>query len=109
MAKSIQIMNVYKNRWLGAYWQSKGLTVIPTVSWSLAQSFEFCFDGIEKGSIVAVSTVGCLKSRLNFLRGYNELLNRIEPEKVICYGKIFKEMDGNIISVPYNRNRKEVI
>lgn len=43
-----QLENVAKNRWVGAYWQSKGLTVIPTVSWGLAQSFDFCFDGIER-------------------------------------------------------------
>ena len=28
-----QLESVAKNRWVGAYWQSKGLTVIPTVSW----------------------------------------------------------------------------
>lgn len=27
-----QIESVAKNRWVGAFWQSKGLTVIPTVS-----------------------------------------------------------------------------
>lgn len=48
-----QLENVAKNRSVGAYWQSKGLTVIPTVSWGLAQSFDFCFDGIEKNTTVA--------------------------------------------------------
>ena len=31
-----------KNRWGGAYWQSSGLTVIPTISWGDERSFEFC-------------------------------------------------------------------
>lgn len=43
-----QINSVGKNRWVGAYWQSKGLIVIPTISWGLYPSYEFCFDGVEK-------------------------------------------------------------
>ena len=48
-----QLESVAKNRWVGAYWQSKGLTVIPTISWGLSQSFDFCFDDME-GNIVKV-------------------------------------------------------
>lgn len=56
MPKALQIESIFKNRWCGAYWQSKNLNVIPTVSWGDESTFDFCFDGIEKGSIVAVST-----------------------------------------------------
>ena len=56
MPLALQIASVFKNRWCGAYWQSKGLKVIPTVSWGDERSFGFCFDGIEQGSVVAVST-----------------------------------------------------
>ena len=88
----LQLSNVAKNRWVGAYWQSKGLNVIPTISWSTAQSFKFCFDGVENGSIVAISTVGCLKARLNFMRGYDRMLEKINPKAIICYGKTFSEL-----------------
>ena len=40
-----QIESVGKARWIGAMWQSEGMIVIPTVSWGLPRSFEFCFDG----------------------------------------------------------------
>lgn len=43
------------NRWCGVYWASKGIWVIPTVNWGDESTFDFCFDGIEKGSVVAVS------------------------------------------------------
>lgn len=33
--------------------------------------------------------------------GYNEMLSRIKPSKIICYGKPFDEMKGNIIEVDY--------
>lgn len=103
-----QLQSVAKNRWVGAYWQSKGLTVIPTISWGLSQSYEFCFDGVEKGSTVAVGMIGCKQSKLNFMRGYNEMLRKLEPEKIICFGSPFDEMQGNIITVDYRDSRKVV-
>ena len=103
-----QLESVAKNRWVGAYWQSKGMTVIPTVSWSDARSFEFCFDGIEQGSIVAVGMIGCKQSKLNFMRGYNEMLKKIQPSKIICFGAPFPEMQGDIIAVDYMTSRKVV-
>ena len=103
-----QIESVAKNRWVGAYWQNKGRTVIPTVSWSDARSFEFCFDGIEQGSTVAVGMIGCKSSRIGFMRGYNEMLDRLQPEKIIVFGTPFPEMSGNIVSVDYRSSRKVV-
>jgi len=108
MSKAIQIHNVFKNRWCGAYWQEHGLTVIPTISWGLATTYDFCFDGVEYGSIIAISTVGCRRAKLNFMRGYEKMLEKINPKAIICYGKTFSEMEGNIIETPYFRNKKEV-
>ena len=103
-----QLESVAKNRWIGAYWQSKGLTVIPTISWGLAQSFEFCFDGVEQNATVAIGMIGCKRNKLHFLRGYNAMLERISPSEIICFGTPFKEMEGNIISVDYVESRKVV-
>lgn len=103
-----QLESVAKNRWVGAYWQGKGRTVIPSVSWSDARSFEFCFDDVEKGSVVAVGMVGCKRSHAGFMRGYNEMLAHLQPEKIIVFGTPFPEMEGNIISVDYRSSRKVV-
>ncbi len=103
-----QMESVAKNRWCGAYWQSKGLTVVPTVSWSTPRSFEFCFDGIEHGAVVAVGTIGCRRAKIDFLRGYGAMMERVEPEAVLCFGKPFSEMRGNLISVDYQSSRRVV-
>lgn len=88
-----QLWNVYRNRWCGAYWQRQGLWVIPTVSWSSAESYPFCFMGISKGSVVAVSAVGVkwrtdLLEHVLFVTGFQEMLQRIDPSAVIAYGKL---------------------
>lgn len=103
-----QIESISKSRWCGAYWQEKGLIVIPTITWSTPRSYEFCFDGVEKGSIVAIGMIGCKSNKIEFLRGYNEMLNRLEPNSIICLGKPFKEMKGNIIPIDYLATRKVV-
>ena len=107
MNPTMQLYNTFRNRWCGAYFQSKGLRVIPTVNWGDENTFDFCFLGIPKGSKVAVSTfmVSEHDNRCDqkdfFLKGYNEMLRRIEPERIICYNTPFPEMEGNIVFVDY--------
>lgn len=103
----LQIANVAKNRWCGAYWQSKGLKVIPTISWSTSLSYSFCFDGVERDAIVSVGMIGCKNSKINFLRGYDKMLEILNPQAIICYGTPFPEMCGNIIYIPFSHSRKE--
>ena len=103
-----QLESVAKNRWVGAYWQDNGLTVIPTISWSTPRSFEFCFDGVEQNAIVAVSTLGCKRSKLQFMRGYDVMLDKVNPEAIVCFGDPLPEMEGNIVKVDYRASRKVV-
>lgn len=103
-----QLESVAKNRWVGAYWQSKGLTVYPTISWGDSRSYSFCFDGVEQNAIVAVGMIGCKSNKLAFMRGYNAMLEKLSPSCIICFGTPFDEMDGNIIAVDYLSSRKAV-
>ena len=107
MNPTIQLYNTFRNRWCGAYFQSKGMRVIPTVNWGDESTFDFCFLGIPKGSTVAVSTYMVSEhgnhsdQKEFFLKGYNEMLRRVEPERIICYNTPFPEMEGNIVFVDY--------
>ena len=103
-----QLESVAKNRWVGAYWQSKGLTVYPTISWGDSRSYSFCFDGVEQNAVVAVGMIGCKGNKPSFMRGYNAMLEKLSPSKIICFGTPFDEMDGNIIAVDYLSSRKVV-
>ena len=101
MPTALQLYNTFRNRYCGAVWQDNGLIVIPTISWSTNESFEFCFDGIEEGSVVAISTLGSRKEKQLFLNGYFEMIKRIQPTNVLCYGKPFTEMGNEIIYIDY--------
>lgn len=100
--KAIQIYNHYRKHWVGAYLQENGVNVIPTISWSTPDSFEWCFDGEPEGGVVAVSSVGAANSKKKkelFLAGYNEMLFRLHPETILFYGKIPEECMGNIVQI----------
>jgi hypothetical protein len=85
MPDPMQRWQVYRNRFVGYKWKQLGLNVVPTISWSDENSFEYCFQGVAKGSIVAVSSIGMTKDwQLPFfMAGYNALLEAIDPRKII--------------------------
>ena len=96
-----QQKQVFKNRWCGAHWQDKGLLVVPTVTWADERSFAFCFDGLPQHATLAVSTVGCKQYRKQFLRGYEKMMEVLQPELIFCYGDPFPEMEGNLRTFAY--------
>ena len=106
MPRALQIFNIFRSRWVAAYWQSRGLVVIPCISWSDALSYDFCFSGIEKESIVAIGMIGCKGNKQAFLRGYNKMQEVLNPKAIIVFGDPFEEMKGNIVKVNYIESRK---
>lgn len=111
MPKPMQMWNVYRNRLVGYIWQTAGINVIPTISWSDKSSFEYCFEGVEIGSVVAVSNIGCRNEdhKTFFDAGFNEMIQRIKPKKILfqCNRK-YKEQykDDRIIFVGSFWNNK---
>lgn len=102
MPVALQIYSHYRKHWCAQYWQSNGINVIPTISWSAPESFEWCFDGEPRGSVVAISTVGVQRSKEAaelFRRGYTEMLERLAPCKVVCYGQALPFMSGEVFEV----------
>ena len=97
--QAVQIYNHYRKHLLGAYWQRQGITVIPSICWSDESSFDWCFDGEPVGGCVAVSSVGTqkiLEAKRLFMRGYQEMMDRLKPSKIIFFGGIPDGCEGNI-------------
>jgi hypothetical protein len=102
MPRAIQIFNTFRNRWCGAYWQSQGAKVIPTIAWGDESTWDFCFDGVEKGSVVMVTTY-FVRYPDRFMAGYNKMLEVINPSAIIVYGDRLPGMKGNIkVVCPYD-------
>lgn len=100
--KAIQIYNVYRNRWCARYWQEYGINVIPTITWADDDSLAYCLRGVPKHSTIAISTMG--EGRWakwqSLRRNWNQIMNTLEPDTVLLYGKnIIDEFQlaGNIV------------
>lgn len=93
----LQIKNKYLNHAL-AYWLStQGIPVIPNVRWGDEHSFDFCFSGIEKNSVVAVGTHGQLRRTDNkrlFSDGLPAMVATLSPHTIIVYGKAPDDVFG---------------
>lgn len=88
--KAIQLYNHYRKHWLAAFWQERGVRVIPTICWSTPDSYDWCFEGEPTESVVSVSSVGCCMSAANkaaFNDGYAAMLETLHPSQVIYFGK----------------------
>ena len=89
MPVAMMIWNMYRSKLIGQMMQDAGINVIPTVRWSTPDRYDFFFDGIEPGGVIAMSTVGlshdkeCQELSRN---GLNEALKRLRPELVLHYG-----------------------
>jgi len=94
--------NVFMSRWLGVTWQNYGCTVIPTIGWGTPETYDISFSGVEYGSIVIISTIGCKNNLELFFDGFNELKKRINPPLIIVYGSLIEGMNGTFIQYPYS-------
>ena len=89
MPIAMMIWNTYRSRLIGQIMQDYGCTVIPTVSWAGADSYDFAFDGLPTGGTIAVSTIGVKRNKDAFdiwVQGMNECMKSVKPHNVIVYG-----------------------
>ena len=106
MPMPMKIWNVYRSRQIGAYYQSKGIKVIPTISWAEPETYEFCFRGIPKESIVSISTVGVKRDKRaveTWKDGVRAMIEAIEPKTILVYGGAL-EYDYGDVDVRYYDN-----
>lgn len=90
MPEPMQRWGVYRSRAVGRIWQDAGVAVVPTLRWGEPATFGWCFEGLPRGSTVALSTVGladCPEGRELFRLGAEEAMRRLRPRRVIAHGR----------------------
>lgn len=106
MPLCLQIANIYMNRAVGYYFQSKGIYVIPNIRWGDERTYttvelpeKAAFLGVPRHSIVSIGTYGCVKSKEAkhyFREGLLEMLDELEPEVVLVYGSMPKQIFSDL-------------
>ncbi|SEQ44018.1 protein of unknown function [Lachnospiraceae bacterium RM5] len=96
----IKIQATYRMRTYG-YWLGKqGVNVINNVRWGTSETYDYCFEGIPKNSIVSIGTVGGgprkLIDRKRFEDGLYKMVEVLKPHTILVYGsakgKCFDEL-----------------
>lgn len=94
--KAVQIFNHYRKHWCARYWQDHGVNVIPCMCWSTPDSFEWCFDGEPRNSVVCVSMIGAFgnhpdNNKAGWMNGYNEMIKQLNPSQIVLFGNSIYE------------------
>lgn len=108
MPLPMQRWNAYRSRALCLIWQREGMAVVPTLSWSTPESYEFCFDGIPEGGTVATSTVGVMADEMSLAvwrDGMAEALRRVQPTRLLLYGSVPEFDFGDVEVVGYGARK----
>ncbi len=103
----IKRYNTYRMRAFGYWITTFGIPVINNVRWGTIESWDYCFDGIPKNSIVAIGTVASglrhIENRPLFEFGLKKMVEILKPHTIIIYGssnyKFIKELENQGIKL----------
>ncbi len=101
-SKTINQAQVYFSRAVGFYLQKNGIFAIPCVRWGDQSTYDYCFLGVPKNYIIAISTHGCIMPckkdnntlRRAFAEGLPVMLKALKPKYVIVYGRMPDDIFG---------------
>lgn len=107
MPLALQITNIYRSRAIGAYCQQRGANTYPLVRWGDERTYTaevlpepVAFIGVEKHSIVVISTYGCIRGKENrrhFKAGLEAMVDYLEPALVLVHGAMPDDVFGNVL------------
>ena len=86
---ALQLRQRYRNRALSFYLWNRGVNIIPTVGWGDPSTWDWCFDGLPKDSLVALSTNGIVgkESIKHYQMGFSAMMEHLHPYRILCVGR----------------------
>ena len=86
----LKIYNTFRMRAFGYWAGTLGLDVINNIRWGTEETYWYCFDGVDKNSVVAIGTVGGSPHKIidrdRFEKGLKEMIHILSPIAIIIYG-----------------------
>ena len=107
MSYEERYLAAYINRAFTLYLQRNWVTVIPNVTWSLPDSYEYSFTGMPHYSVVAINSNGVMKhdaSKYLWQKGYQTACHTLHPSLIVRYGTVMPE-EHSEISIYFENER----
>jgi hypothetical protein len=111
MSADERYLSAYINRAFARYLQQHGVIVIPNVTWSLPDSYDYSFTGIPQYAPVAINCNGILKhdvSKYLWYRGYEKAISTLHPSLIIRYGTRMPYEHSDISLYFFNESLKKL-
>ena len=86
-----RIRSVWNSRAVGAYFQTRGLNVLPVVRWAEMSDFDFVLDGLLTGGAIAISSQSVVRDKelqKTFEEGCEVITSTLRPQQIIFYGNM---------------------
>ena len=99
MPYATKVHNLFVNKLWTRYMQMKGCRMIANIVWAEPRLYDIAFDGFPSDSIVAVNSMGIKENRTSqyfWLKGYEEMLKRLNPCHIVRYGEPIYGEDESI-------------
>lgn len=107
----LKVWNYYRMNSFGYWIGTLGIPVISNVRWGTEETWQYCFDGNPKNSMLAIGTVASgirlLKNRPLFEAGLFKMVDVLQPHTLVVYGSadyrcfdIIQNRGVHIVSFP---------
>ena len=93
----------WRSRAVGAFFEDRGIPVIPNLRWAELSDLDFVCDGLRNASTICISTQGILRDRelMHILEaGLVQVIKTLGPECVIVYGSCSPRLHVILERVP---------
>lgn len=101
----MQKYHIYMGRALANWLVDNNIKVIPNVRLGDKRTYEFGFDGLYKGDVIAIGTIGTIK-RLNerelLVNAIKKTIEVLGPTDVVIYGSLPDEIKDNYPNVNFH-------
>ena len=111
MPFALNIYNKYRNHSIAWYLHMNDIKVIPSVPIADKDSYDWCFDGLPKNSILSVCTNGRVRakaSRIEFCDGFKVMCDKLQPTRVIIVGRIPDELKPDVPITNYQTRNQRI-
>lgn len=101
----MQKYHIYMGRALANWLVENGIKVIPNVRLGDKRTYEFAFDGLNKGDIIAIGTIGTTKiieERNLIVDAIKETIKVLEPTDIVIYGSLPKKIKTNYPKIKFH-------
>jgi len=101
----MQKYHIYMGRALANWFIENNIKVIPNVRLGDERTYKFAFEGLYKGDIIAIGTIGTSKRKIErklIVNAIRETIDVLEPTDIIIYGSLPKEIKDNYKNISFH-------